>query len=146
MSCGVAEIGHPTTVARLIGRSAFRGIVRINFLRTEIPFGTFKQIGFARLVKPFLSLRCMPGRCGSRVRGCWQKMILLLLIVVARDNTRVDRGDPAIAVLSIATGPRLTTPRSGWSAATSCIGPVLIRMLHRLPSLLRPKPDKSSGA
>ena len=51
-------------------------------------------------------------------------MILLLLIVVARDNTRVDRGDPAIAVLSIATGPRLTTPRSGWSAATSCIDPL----------------------
>ena len=48
-------------------------------------------------------------------------MILLLLIVVARDNTRVDRGDPAIAVLSIGYRPLGLRPRAaGWSAATSC--------------------------
>ena len=40
-------------------------------------------------------------------------MVLLLLIVVAPDNTRVDRGDPAIAVLSIVAASRLTPPRSG---------------------------------
>ena len=40
-------------------------------------------------------------------------MVLLLLIVVAPDNTRVDRGDPGIAVLSIVPASRLTPPRSG---------------------------------
>ena len=48
-------------------------------------------------------------------------MVLLLLIVVAPDNTRVDRGDPGIAVLSIAYRPLGSRPRAaGWSAATSC--------------------------
>src|SRR5258707_15139070 len=32
----VAEIAHPTTIARLIGRSVFGGMVCINFLRGEI--------------------------------------------------------------------------------------------------------------
>jgi hypothetical protein len=32
----VAETAHPTTIARLIGRSVFGGMVRINFLRVEI--------------------------------------------------------------------------------------------------------------
>src|SRR5260370_8231000 len=32
----VAETAHPTTIARLIGRSVFGGMVCINFLRGEI--------------------------------------------------------------------------------------------------------------
>ena len=53
-------------------------------------------------------------------------MILLFLIVRAADNTRVDRGDPAIAVLSIGYRPLGSRPRAaGWSAATSCFDPEL---------------------
>ena len=52
-------------------------------------------------------------------------MVLLLLIVVAPDNTRVDRGDAGIAVLSIGYRPLGSRPRAaGWSAADvrSCTG------------------------
>jgi hypothetical protein len=46
------------------------------------------------------------------------------LIVVAPDNTRVDCGDPGIAVLSIGYWPLASRPRAaGWSAATSCFDP-----------------------
>jgi hypothetical protein len=60
-------------------------------------------------------------------------MILLLLIVVARDNTQVDRGDPAIAVLSIGYRPLGSRPRAaGWSAATSCNEPLLPFKIGRM--------------
>ena len=60
------------------------------------------------------------------VKGCWPHMILLFLIMrctVHADNTRVDRGNPAIAVLSIGYQSLGSCSRAaGWSAATSCIG------------------------
>ena len=85
------------------------------FLASRNTDGTFKQIGFARLVKPILSLRCRPGRCGSlceRVLAADDPAVLDR--ASHADNTRVDRGDPAIAVLSIGYRPLgLTPPRSG---------------------------------
>jgi hypothetical protein len=88
------------------------------FLANRNTDGTFKQVGFARLVKPIFSLRCRPGRCGS---PC-QRVLAVLAAddppVLDRashsDNTRVDLGDPAIAVFFIGyrcLGSR--PPRSG---------------------------------
>ena len=41
----VAETAHPTTIARLIGRSVFGGMVRINFLRVEISTAHSSKLG-----------------------------------------------------------------------------------------------------
>ena len=76
----MAEIAHPTTVARLIGRSAFSGIVCFNFLRAENTHGTFKQSG-AHALSPAFSRRDDPrywrvrdGRYGAaRAIAHWQR-------------------------------------------------------------------------
>ena len=39
------ETAHPTTIARLIGRSVFGGMVRINFLRVEISTAHSSKLG-----------------------------------------------------------------------------------------------------
>ena len=120
----VAEIAHPTTVARLIGRSAFSGIVCFNFLRAEIPTAHSSKLVCA-FVKPILSLRYRPDRCGSpceRVLAADDAAVLDHALHA--DNTRVDRGNPAIAVLSIGYQPPGSCSRAaGWSAATLCFGP-----------------------
>ena len=96
------------------------------FLPVEIPTALSSKLVLRDWSSQFLSSRCRPGRCGSRVRGCWRQMVLLLLIVVAPDNTRVDRGDPGITVLSIGYRPLGSRPRAaGWSAATSCFDVLL---------------------
>ena len=119
----MAEIAHLTTVARLIGRSAFSGIVCFNFLRAEIPTAHSSKLVCA-FVKPILSLRYRPDRCGSpceRVLAADDAAVLDHGLHA--DNTRVNRGNPAIAVLSAATGPLGSCSRAaGWSAATLCPG------------------------
>jgi hypothetical protein len=69
------------------------------FLASRNTDGTFKQIGFARLVKPILSLRWVD--VVRRVRGCWRQMILLFLIVSRT---------PTIRELIVATPLSLSSP------------------------------------
>ena len=59
-----------------------------------------------------------------RVReGAGRQMVLLLLIIVAPDNMRVDRGDPAIAVFSIGYRPLGSRPpRSGLERSDFVLG------------------------
>jgi len=95
----VAEIAHPTTFARLIGRSAFSGIVRFNFLRAEIPTAHSSKLVRA-FVKPILSLGYRPDRYVRRVRGCWPRMLLFLII----------RCTPTIRELIVATPLSETSP------------------------------------
>ena len=65
----------------------------------------------------FLSLRCRPGRCGS---PCERVLAADGPAVLDRashaDKTRVDGGDPAIAVLSIGYRPLCSRPRGAAGA------------------------------
>ena len=56
----VAEIAHPTTIARLIGRSAFSGIVVNQFLASRNIYSTFKQTGLRYSSSQFC--HCVVGR------------------------------------------------------------------------------------
>jgi hypothetical protein len=49
---GVAEIAHPATVARINRSIRFQWHSVNQFLASRNTDGTFKQIGFARVVKP----------------------------------------------------------------------------------------------
>ena len=94
----VAEIAHPTTIARLIGRSVFSGMARINFLRAEIFHSTFKQTGLRYSSRQFLSLRYGWGRCGSpHHQGAGPQIISMCLIMrrCTPNSALVDRVDVA---------------------------------------------------
>ena len=57
-------------------------------------------------------------------------------------NTRVDRGDPAIAVLSIGYRSLGSCSRAaGWSAATLCVGTKRTWQSRQSMSALRPTTD-----
>ena len=77
------------------------------------------------------------------VKGGWPQMILLFLIMrCTPDNTRVDRGNPAIAVLSIGYQSLGSCSRAaGWSAATLCVGTFRTSRDVRLESGMRTKAD-----
>src|SRR5580700_11434196 len=84
----VAETAHPTTIARLIGRSVFGGMVRINFLRGEISTAHSKQTWFALFVKTTLSLRDGGVDVTRRIRVPACQMILAVLDhALHADNT-----------------------------------------------------------
>ena len=113
----VAETTHPTTIARLNGRSLFSGIGVNQCLASRNIHGTFKQLVCANSSSQSLSLRRRPGRCGSpceRVLAADDPAVLDHALNA--DNTRVDRGDPAIAVLSIGDRPLGSRPRAAAGA------------------------------
>ena len=59
----------------------------------------------------------------SALRGAAADDPAVLDHALHADNTRVDRGNPAIAVLSIGYQPLGSCSRAaGWSAATLCFG------------------------
>src|SRR5258705_13188374 len=121
----VAEIAHPTTIARLIGRSVFSGMARINFLRAEIFHGTFKQTGLRYSSRQFLSLRYGCGRCGSpHHQGAGPQIISMCLIMRCTPNSAlVDRVSPLSLFSRSVTGLSALAPaQRGWSAATLCCG------------------------
>src|SRR5882762_8702212 len=62
----VAETAHPTTIARLIGRSVFGGMVCINFLRGEISTAHLSKLVRAIRQENFVIWR---GRCDSPHQG-----------------------------------------------------------------------------
>jgi hypothetical protein len=83
----VAETAHPTTIARLIGRSVFGGMVRINFLRGEISTAHSSN-WFALFVKTILSLRYGGVDVTRRIRVPACQMILAVLDhALHADNT-----------------------------------------------------------
>src|SRR5258705_11488300 len=76
----------------------------INFLRAEIPTAHSSN-RFALFVKPILSLRYRPGRCGSpRERGLAADDLAVFHHALHADNTRVDRGNPLSLSSPSATG------------------------------------------
>jgi hypothetical protein len=60
----MAETAHPTTIARLIGRSVFGGMVRINFLRVEISTAHSSKLVCAIRQDNFV-IALWRGRCDS---------------------------------------------------------------------------------
>src|SRR5260221_5682020 len=64
----VAETAHPTTIARLIGRSVFGGMVCINFLRGEISTAHLSKLVCAIRQENFV-IALWRGRCGSPPPG-----------------------------------------------------------------------------
>jgi hypothetical protein len=94
---------------------------------------------FALFVKPILSLRYRPGRCGSpRERALAADDLAVFHHALHADNTRVDRGNPAIAVLFIGYRPLGSCSRAaGWSRATLCPGPTRTKGDVRLRTAVR---------
>src|SRR6267154_3654448 len=64
----VAETAHPTTIARLIGRSVFGGMVCINFLRGEISTAHLSKLVCAIRQENFV-IALWRGRCDSPHQG-----------------------------------------------------------------------------
>src|SRR5258708_40241208 len=64
----VAETAHPTTIARLIGRSVFGGMVCINFLRGEISTAHLSKLVCAIRQDNFV-IALWRGRCESPPQG-----------------------------------------------------------------------------
>src|SRR5258705_12318756 len=64
----VAETAHPTTIARLIGRSVFGGMVCINFLRGEISTAHLSKLVCAIREDNFV-IALWRDRCGSPLHG-----------------------------------------------------------------------------
>ena len=64
----VAETAHPTTIARLIGRSVFGGMVCINFLRGEISTAHSSKLVCAIRQDNFV-IALWQGRCDSPRQG-----------------------------------------------------------------------------
>src|SRR5260221_4044170 len=64
----VAETAHPTTIARLIGRSVFGGMVCINFLRGEISTAHLSKLVCAIRQENFV-IALWRRRCGSPPQG-----------------------------------------------------------------------------
>src|SRR5260370_15791467 len=64
----VAETAHPTTIARLIGRSVFGGMVCINFLRGEISTANLSKLVCAIRQENFV-IALWRGRCDSPRQG-----------------------------------------------------------------------------
>jgi hypothetical protein len=83
----VAETAHPTTIARLIGRSVFGGMVRINFLRVEISTAHSSKLGL-RYSSRQLCHCVMAGSVTRRIRVPACQMILAVLDhALHADNT-----------------------------------------------------------
>jgi hypothetical protein len=70
-SCAWRKIAHPTTIARLIGRSVFSGMAPINFLRAEIFHGTFKQTGLRYSSRQFCHCVVVGSMWLAASSGCW---------------------------------------------------------------------------
>src|SRR5580692_11206406 len=84
----VAETVHPTTIARLIGRSVFGGMVRINFLRVEISTAHSSKLGLRYSSKTTLSLRDGGVDVTRRIRvPAWQMILAVLDHALHTDNT-----------------------------------------------------------
>jgi hypothetical protein len=83
----VAETAHPTTIARLIGRSVFGGGVN-QFLARRNIHGTFKQTGLRYSSRQLLSLRYGGVDVTRRIRVPACQMILAVLDhALHADNT-----------------------------------------------------------
>src|SRR6202051_343558 len=98
---------------------------------------------FALFVKPIFCI-CVIGRVDvvrcERVLAADDPAVLDHALHA--DNARVDRGDPAIAVLSIGYRSLGSCSRAaGWSAATSCIGTFQTWRDVRVESVMRNKAD-----
>jgi hypothetical protein len=118
----VAEMAHATTIARLIGRLVFSDMTWINFSRAEI-YATIQANWLPRSSRLFV--------IAFSVRSTWLAASGYWPVrdhALRANSPLVDRVDVP-APLSLSTrsvaGLSAHSPRSGWSAATSCIGPKL---------------------
>jgi hypothetical protein len=94
------------------------------FLASRNTYGTFKQTGLRYSSSQFFCI-CVIGRVDVVRREGWLASDdpAVLDHALHADNTRVDRGNPAIAVLSIGYQSLGSCSRAaGWSAATLCHG------------------------
>jgi hypothetical protein len=94
------------------------------FLASRNTYGTFKQTGLRYSSSQFFCI-CVIGRVDVVRREGWLASDdpAVLDHALHADNTRVDRGNPAIAVLSIGYQSLGSCSRAaGWSAATLCRG------------------------
>src|SRR5258705_1412423 len=92
----------------------------INFLRAEIPTAHSSK-RFALFVKPILSLRYRPGRCGSpRETGLAADDLAVFHHALHADNTRVDRGNPLSLSSPSATGLSALAPAQRAGAQRLC--------------------------
>ena len=137
----MAEIAHPTTIARLIGRFGVQRHGVNQFLASRNIPRHIQANWFALFVKAILSLRYGWRRCGSPYhQGAGAQIISMCLIMRCTPNSalvdRVDFATPPFAVLSIGFRPLGSCPRAaGWSAATLCFGPS--RLNPRIPIRVR---------
>src|ERR1700737_5643208 len=94
------------------------------FLASRNTYATFKQTGLRYSSSQFFFC-CVIGRVDVVRRDGWLASDdpAVLDHALHADNTRVDRGNPAIAVLSIGYQSLGSGSRAaGWSAATLCFG------------------------
>src|SRR5258708_17047386 len=79
----VAETAHPTTIARLIGRSLFGGMVCINFLRGVISTAHLSKLVCAIRQENFVITLCLclqlPPRRGVCLAAVPSGFVLLVL-------------------------------------------------------------------
>ena len=114
------------------------------FLASRNTCGTFKQTGLRCSSSQFLSLRCRLGRCGSPCET--GPAAVDLAVLDHADNTRVDRA-PRYRCPLHRYRPLGSCPRAaGWSAATSCVGPLRRNPACVFMSAVRGKPDMARTA
>src|SRR5215468_1696053 len=109
---GVAEIAHPTTIARLLGRSMSSDMASINFLRAEI-----ETAHSSKLVGAFVKAifyHCVIGaaddvagrmRMLTRARSCVARQLRWLIVLTLPPRYRCP--------LNRLPASRLSLPRSG---------------------------------
>jgi hypothetical protein len=113
------------------------------FLASRNTYGTFKQTGLRYSSSQFFCI-CVIGRVDVVRREGWLASDdpAVLDHALHADNTRVDRGNPAIAVLSIGYQSLGSCSRAaGWSAATLCFGTFETCRLHQAMSAFRANPE-----
>ena len=102
--------------------------MRINFLRAEIPAALSSKLVCA--VRQAKFCHCVVGWVDAvrRVRGAPAADDLAVLDHT--DNTRVDRGTPAIAVLSIATGLSALAPAQRAGGVLGMLTSLEVKVLY----------------
>src|ERR1700692_156327 len=112
------------------------------FLRAEIPTAHASKLVCAIRQANFLYLRYRPVDVVRRERVLAADDPTVLDHALHADNTQVDRGDPAIAVLSIGYQSLGSCSRAaGWSAATLCSGTFRTCCRSRLMSVVGGRTD-----
>jgi hypothetical protein len=123
----VAKLGHFTTVARLICRTAFRGIGVHQFFASKNTHGRFQPNRLGLFVSPILSFRQsgdVPRRIGDWPASHLDAFDLEVHAAIPTGGLLIAVTlPPAVAVHRLATVSRLLPPRSGLSRSDLVLWP-----------------------